>query len=232
MTTGRHSLRPARGCLHHSAACAGGRAVDHSAFRPAAGVRPTRLSGAERGRIDSDARAPGPTRRSTRTRESRTSLFPAGHSQQEGAPRALRRLRLARHEGSAGERRPMGDLRSGAFWPGSAAESKPVCTGRTIVGAVLSATILGTGDRCRGSIPTHPAPGRGLRLLSTPPALRHLVQPARSGPIGDGRPRECRVAGGVGAPFRRVCSADMCRVCVEAARLAFRLHRNLTLGDR
>jgi hypothetical protein len=82
----------------------------------------------------------------------------------------------------------MGDLRSDAFWPESAGQSKPVYTGRTIVGAVISTTITKTGDYGLGSIPTRPAPGRGLRLLSTPPAQSHPVHPAHSvpqAPMGD-----------------------------------------------
>jgi hypothetical protein len=38
-------------------------------------------------------------------------------------------------------------------------------------------------------------------------------------------------AGGVGVPFRHVRSAFGV-LCVEAARLTFHLHRNLTLRDR
>jgi hypothetical protein len=86
-------------------------------------------------------------------------------------------------------------VRPEAYRPGSADQSKPVYTGRTIAGAVLSnvsTTITKTGDYRDGlgSIPTHPAPGRGLRLLSTPPAQRHPVHPGPAhsvqlAPMGD-----------------------------------------------
>jgi hypothetical protein len=88
------------------------------------------------------------------------------------------------------------------------------------VGAVLSTTITKTGDHGLGSILTHPAPVRGLRLLPTPSAQSHPVHPAHSvpqAPMGGGRSRECRAAGGVGVAFRRVRSAFVCcvwRPCV------------------
>ncbi len=149
--------------------------------------------------------------------------------------------------GGVGQRDPVPDDRtSGSRWAISVAMpsglgrarsadwSKPVYTGRTIVGAVLSTTITKTGYCGLGSIPTRPAPGRGLRLLPTPPAQSHPAHPAHSvaqAPMGDWRSRECRAAGGPGVAFRRVRSA-FCVLCVEAVRLAFRLHRNLTRTSR
>jgi hypothetical protein len=56
------------------------------------------------------------------------------------------------------------------------------------VGAVLSTTMTKTGDYGLGSIPTHPEPGRGQRLLPAPPAQSHPAHPAHSvpqAPMGD-----------------------------------------------
>ena len=61
--------------------------------------------------------------------------------------------------------------------------------------------------------PTHPAPGRGLRLVSTPPAQSHAVHPAHSvqqAPMGDWWSHDCRAAGGVGVAFCLVRSAFVC----------------------
>jgi hypothetical protein len=106
--------------------------------------------------------------------------------------------------------------------------------GWLIVGVVLSTTITKTGDYGLGPIPTHPAPGRGLRPVSTPPAQSHPAHPAHSVPqtpmgtdghVSAGLPEESEYHSATSAPPLCV----HCVVCGGRVCLTFQLLRNLTL---
>jgi hypothetical protein len=76
------------------------------------------------------------------------------------------------------------------------------------------------------------SPGAGstlaLQLVATPPAQTRSTRPTPSRRPRWGTDGHVSAGLGVGVPFRHVCSA-FCVLCVESARLTFRLHRNLTL---
>jgi hypothetical protein len=128
----------------------------------------------------------------TRTCESRTLPLPCrAFRSRRGfhAVRVLRRLRLARQEGSSDERPPMGDLVPVPSGLGRLTSQSPSTRAGQSWELCYPPQSPRRATTANGSIPTHPAPGRGLRLLlSTPPAQSHPVHPAHSvpqAPMGD-----------------------------------------------